>query len=371
MNLITPANAVLRAFDSILHLTTEQCSLIGTEAYPIPRFRESVIENLCDDAIASLKTQSQLVDVSIPAYVVGDLHGNLHDLVRIWTMIPDPFDKTILFLGDFVDRGDYSLEIVLLILALRIQYPRQIFMIRGNHEFSTINAKYGFKSDIENIFGSEKLWEKMNEVFSYIPLSAILGGKFFCVHGGLSPHLTRPINIADLPFPMPDMLPGLVTDLVWSDPSSSISEFVQSPRGIGFTFGQIAVSSLMKKWNLKGVIRAHEKLQNGIRESMNVITVFSTSGYTGNNSGGFCHMIDEQTIEKFYFRPIRFPKRDSAVFVDAPEFGKRAKIARQLLNRKTLQEGISPLRLSARRLSARTFVPDEAKSGRRRRSDVV
>lgn len=365
---VTPANTVLKAFDSILHISTEQCNMVGTAAYPIPRFKESVIESLCQDAINSLKNQSQLIDVSIPAYVIGDLHGNLHDLVRIWTMIPDPFDKTILFLGDFVDRGDYSLEICLLILALRIQYPRQIFLIRGNHEFSNINAKYGFKSDIEKIFDSDKLWEKFNEVFSYIPLCAILGGKFFCVHGGLSPQLTRPINIADLPFPMPDMLPGLVTDLVWSDPSSSVSDFVQSPRGIGFTFGQVAINAIMKKWNLKGVIRAHEKLQNGVRESMSVITVFSTSGYAGNNSGGFCFIKDEQTNEKFLFRPIEYPKRSDALFEDAPEFVRKAKMARQLPWK--IPEA-SPLRLSARRLSMRTYLPNEEAKTTRRRSDVA
>lgn len=306
--------AVLRAFSQMLSLGPEECVLIGTQACPIPAFPESLLDTLCDEAIATLKTESHLINVPLPCVVVGDLHGNLPDLIRVWTSQPAPYERHFLFLGDFVDRGEFSLEVISLVLALKIQYPDQIHLIRGNHEFMDINLKYGFYDEIMSIYSSDKLWRKLNTVFSYLPLCGIIGNSWFCVHGGISADLKVVSQVLTIPFPLEQMTPGIVTNLVWSDPSSDIKRFVQNPRGVGCAFGLVAADRFLFTNGLQKMIRAHEQQMDGIEVLGNVTTVFSTSGYSNDNCGAFLDVTTERTYDVHQYKPIPFKQRIHSVF---------------------------------------------------------
>ena len=311
---ISAASFVLESFHRLLNLSADECSEIGSPDNPIPKFPETVLDSLCDQAIDTLKHESHLIKVPIPCVVIGDLHGNLHDLLRIWTSLTNPYDQHILFLGDFVDRGCFSIEVISLVLALKVEYPGHVHMIRGNHEFRDINMKYGFRDDIDRAYAGDRLWNKFNTVFNYLPLCALLGGSWFCVHGGLSPDFKTLSQLDEIPFPLTEMTPGIVTNLVWSDPTPDVKTFQQNPRGAGCAFGSTAVDRFLITNGLKRIIRAHEQQKEGIEVFRNVTTVFSTSGYSAENLGAFLIVMDEMNYKVKILKPIKYRKRLDCVF---------------------------------------------------------
>lgn len=189
---LTTSSFILSNYRHLLNGNNESVEKIGSDELKIPSFSEDMLINLCNSAIDVLKQKNQtLIKIEIPAIVIGDLHGNLHDLIRIMNSIDDIFTNNLLFLGDYVDRGQFQIETITLLLALRIEYPDNFFLIRGNHEFIDINATGGFKDEILNAGYSETLFEKFNEAFFYLPIAALIDDQIFCVHGGLSPQFQK------------------------------------------------------------------------------------------------------------------------------------------------------------------------------------
>lgn len=202
VNLAT-SSFILSNYMHLLNGNNESAEKIGSEELMIPTFSEDLLINLCNSAIDILKQKNQtLINIPFPAIVIGDLHGNLHDLIRIMNSIDDIFHNNILFLGDYVDRGQYQIETITLLLALRIEYPDNFFLIRGNHEFANVNSCGGFKDEILNSGYSETLFDKFNEAFFYLPITSTIDDQIFCVHGGLSPQFQK-ISQIETDFKLP------------------------------------------------------------------------------------------------------------------------------------------------------------------------
>ena len=138
-----------------------------------------------------LKGEPTLLELHPPITLVGDVHGQLHDLFRIFDCCGYPPKINYLFLGDYIDRGFRSIETMILLFCYKILYPQSIFLLRGNHEFSSVNTNYGFRAEIRKQFllKGTHVWSQFNDVFCFLPLAALINGKVFCVHGGISPHL--------------------------------------------------------------------------------------------------------------------------------------------------------------------------------------
>lgn len=267
---------------------------LNPEETILPEFEADICEPLCQMAVDTLAQKGSLIKLSLPIVVVGDVHGSIFDLLRVFQVFGMPPKTKYLFLGDYVDRGSHSIEVICLLLALLSKYPEQISLLRGNHEFAHINRVYGFYNDIMNNYNNEDIWLYFQSVFSYLPLAAIINNAIFCIHGGLSPSLVKPSDISDIELPIISYEGNtLISDLVWSDPHDESSGFTGNQRGSGVLFGPDAVSSFLVNNHLKIIVRAHQCVADGFQSfaSNYGITVFSSSNYCNiiqNKCGAIC-----------------------------------------------------------------------------------
>jgi protein phosphatase len=285
---------------------------------------------LCTAAIAHLQRQLVLLQLRAPIYVTGDIHGNLFDLVRLLVLANLPPASRFVFLGDYVDRGDYSLEVTTLLLALMIANPGYVLLLRGNHEFHETNADYGFRTEILNSYCGDELFTAFNEVFAWLPMAAVINSRFLCVHGGLSPRLRSLADIAQLERPILTLEQSpLATDLVWSDPTTSCPMFQESIRGQGTCFGIEAMKKFFAETGISTILRAHQCVHDGIDKWPGgmLYTVFSSSNYasTETNRCGLLFVRPSLEIETFSLPPGFTLPRKQATFrkVSANEAAKR------------------------------------------------
>merc|ERR1719265_2093377 len=158
--------------------------------------------------------QPIFLELECPLKVCGDVHGQYADVLRLFECGGFPPEANYLFLGDYVDRGKHSLETICLLLAYKIKCPKNFFLLRGNHECASINRIYGFYDECKRRF-NVKLWRSFVDVFNCMPVAALVAGRVFCMHGGLSPELLSLDKINKIPRPIdiPDF--GLLCDLLW------------------------------------------------------------------------------------------------------------------------------------------------------------
>ena len=186
-----------------------------------------------------------------------------------------------IFMGDFVDRGYYSLETFSLLLAYKARYPDRITLLRGNHESRQITQVYGFYDECVQKYGSAEAWVALTGVFDYLTLAAIIDGKIFCVHGGLSPQTRTLDQIRMVDRNREPPHEGPFCDLLWSDPED-IDDWAISPRGAGWLFGGKVTKEFLHVNDLTLVARAHQLVQEGYMfhfEDDILVTVWSAPNY--------------------------------------------------------------------------------------------
>lgn len=238
--------------------------------------------------------QPNLLRLSPPVKVVGDIHGQFHDLIRIFNCCGYPPYSNYLFMGDYVDRGEKSLETILLLLCFKIKYPENFFMLRGNHESANITKIYGFYDECKRRLKNPRMWKNFVDVFNTLPVAATINDKIFCVHGGLSPELQDLSQIENIkrPTDVPDK--GLLADLLWSDPDPLIKNFSmnnwpKNDRGVSYCFGKKHVDHFCSKFKLDLIVRGHMVVEDGYEffNKRKIVTVFSAPNYCGefNNFG--------------------------------------------------------------------------------------
>ena len=254
---------------------------------------EQEIQLLCRKCKKIFAEQDVLLNLSSPIKVCGDIHGQYYDLLRLFGFGGYPPNSSYLFLGDYVDRGKQSIETISLLFALKIKYPENIFMLRGNHESSKINRIYGFYEECKRRY-DKKIWKLFSETFNYLPVAAIIEGKIFCIHGGLSPKLVSLDQIQKIqrPTEIPD--DGLLCDLLWSDPNSKILGWMANDRGISYVFGIDVVESFLLKFGFDLICRAHQVVEEGYQffGKKKLVTIFSAPNYCGefNNAGAIMNI---------------------------------------------------------------------------------
>ncbi|CDM63588.1 Serine/threonine-protein phosphatase [Caenorhabditis elegans] len=188
-----------------------------------------------------------------------------------------------LFLGDYIDRGPFSIEVITLLFAYRLLHPQKMFLLRGNHESRPVNMQYGFYNECKRRY-SVTLYETFQWAFYCMPLCAIVGGRIMCMHGGIPfgllsleqiDEFQRPTDIADV---------GIPSDLCWADPVSGVVGFQDSPRGAGHVFGEATVKEFNEKFKLDLIVRAHQVVMDGYEffADKKLVTIFSAPCYCGH-----------------------------------------------------------------------------------------
>jgi len=262
---------------------------------------ERQITLLCHASRDVFISQPILLELEAPIKIVGDVHGQYYDLLRLFEYGGFPPEANYLFLGDYVDRGKQSLETICLLLAYKVKYPENFFLLRGNHECASINRIYGFYDECKRRY-SIKLWKTFTDCFNTLPVAAVVDEKIFCMHGGLSPELKSFEQIRRImrPTDVPDS--GLLCDLLWSDPDKDISGWGENDRGVSYTFGPDVVTKFLNKHDLDLICRAHQVVEDGYEffARRQLVTLFSAPNYCGEfDNAGAMMSVDETLMCSF------------------------------------------------------------------------
>jgi diadenosine tetraphosphatase ApaH/serine/threonine PP2A family protein phosphatase len=243
--------------------------------------QEQEVKTLCEMVKELLIEESNVQPVKSPVTVCGDIHGQFYDLLELFKnggLIEN--DTNYIFMGDYVDRGYYSLETFTLLMAYKARYPDKVTLLRGNHESRQITQVYGFYDECQQKYGNANVWKYCTQVFDLLTLAAIIDGQVLCVHGGLSPDIRTLDQIRIISRQQEIPHEGPFCDLMWSDPEE-IETWQISPRGAGWLFGSKVTTEFAQINNLKLVARSHQLVQEGYKLMFDnkLVTVWSAPNY--------------------------------------------------------------------------------------------
>lgn len=292
--------------------------------------------------------------------VVGDLHGQLADLLLIFEKAGLPSSSNpYVFNGDFVDRGDKGLEITCILIMFQLLYPDHVFINRGNHEDFLINKQFGFEQEVLNKYAGKdarehekkqaaKLLQCTACFFSSLPLGVLIGndklGNGVCVlHGGITKdiklselrevrrekfgsimHTALILNGAmegTLSNDMDFEQAGLIVGVTWSDPQQKKGFKFNNKRGCGVYFGPDITAKFLSDHKLKYLVRSHECVEDGYYTTHDgkLITVFSASDYYGENSNQGAFIRFDKNLEPHYFTFCGYHERKALPSTDVVE----------------------------------------------------
>lgn len=292
---------------------------------------------IIEEVISILEKENAVLEIGskdekLEIVFVGDIHGSIESLLRIFDERGSPKNTKYLFLGDYVDRGRNSIEVIILLYAYKCLYPNNIYLIRGNHEFRNLTDHYGFKCEcLKRMKDGEEFYNRVTNSFKFLPICAIVNDSIFCVHGGISALIDNRQELMNITkvgdhFSEND---SVQAEFLWNDPDDSISAYKRSPRGLGAIFGREALDFFLKSLGFDLVIRGHQNERDGynwpFEENEGILTVFSAIDYCGTlNDGGYAvtnvetdsneekqNLVDVFTLDYFAKKKRIYPPEES------------------------------------------------------------
>lgn len=273
---------------------------------------ELEVSQLCANAKELLVEEPNLVPVNAPVTVVGNLHGQFEDLLKILDDHGEAPATNYLFLGGYVNRGHKGLEVLMYILAMKVANPDRVILLRSNHESREITQSYGFYDECCKKYGSLNVWRDCTDVFECLPLAACIDARAFAVNGGLSPDIVSMTDIQKIDRKRDVPSSGAFCNLLWSDPQEADEGWLKNDRGQGMVFGESEFDMFMRNNKLEKMYRSHEMCLMGYKQIFGgkLTTVWSAPNYCGKcDNLGAVLKIDDQLKEEFFtfkFTPHRF-----------------------------------------------------------------
>mmetsp|Transcript_31595 Transcript_31595/g.71066 ORF Transcript_31595/g.71066 Transcript_31595/m.71066 type:complete len:336 (-) Transcript_31595:67-1074(-) len=272
---------------------------------------ETKVKALCNKAREILAQEENVMQVRAPVTLCGDIHGQFSDLMELFEIGGKAPDTNYLFLGDYVDRGLFSVECITLLLALKVKWPDRITLLRGNHESRQITQVYGFYDECMRKYGNASVWKIFTDLFDYLPIAAMVEGQMLCCHGGLSPFVDSVDDINRIERLVEVPSNGPLCDLVWSDPQEWAKGWGSSPRGTGHTFGEDVSEEFLHHNGIENLTRAHQMVMEGYHwtHQNKVLTVFSAPNYCYRCGNRACIMEVDEHYRRTFLQFDRAPKR--------------------------------------------------------------
>ena len=265
---------------------------------------EPSLKHLIEKLTEILIEESNISLIKSPVIICGDIHGQFYDLLKLLSLGGSLPKTNYLFLGDYVDRGNNSVEVIELLFCYKLKYPNNIFLLRGNHESRQISFTYGFYEEITRKYGNSNPWRYIMDLFDYLPLSAIIEQKIFCVHGGLSPFISTVDQIRLINRKLEIPHDGAFCDLLWSDPDD-IETWNISSRGAGWIFGYKVVNEFNYLNGIELICRAHQLVNEGYKfwfKDKNLVTIWSCPNYSYRcgNKASFMKISGNGNLREFF-----------------------------------------------------------------------
>jgi diadenosine tetraphosphatase ApaH/serine/threonine PP2A family protein phosphatase len=264
-------------------------SLLKKYRENIPKTASEIQDLLVEMEKTFSKEPSMIKIQKGPCLFVGDTHGDLNASMKVVQKFLKRNELTLVFLGDYVDRGEQQLENVLFLFLLKKANPDHVILLRGNHEEKQMNQYYGFQSVLSQTFGtdSNSLFTQFQQTFAQLPLCVLTWNRIFGVHGGI------PISMKDKTITLEEIeqrvrgatyiedLDFITAQLLWNDPKEDVKGAVPSSRGIGFYFGKDKFEQFIDANNIQFVIRSHEVFQSGYKYFFDnqLVSIFSALDY--------------------------------------------------------------------------------------------
>jgi diadenosine tetraphosphatase ApaH/serine/threonine PP2A family protein phosphatase len=282
---------------------------------------EDTVMRILDELKLLLMQTETLIEIQSPVVIVGDIHGQYEDLQELFRTAEiknkTPESTRFLFMGDYVDRGHFSLNTFLLLATYKLSYQDRIFLLRGNHECRQVTMQYGLHTECVTNYGHSGIWTALMRIFDLLPSAALIDNCVFSVHGGLSPELPFIRRLATIRRiqELPDN--GILADLAWSDPGDfKDSDFRPNSRGAGYLFGENALHKFCRLNKLKLMTRSHQLAKDGYQWHFptkstkegpikgKLLTVWSAPNYcyTQKNAATFLLLEDPMTVELVPFK---------------------------------------------------------------------
>jgi predicted phosphodiesterase len=255
----------------------------------IPERPNQILELLSEMQDIFSKERNIIKISRSPCLFIGDTHGDLNASKKVVQRFLEDPHLNLIFLGDYVDRGLQQLENVLFLFMLKKDYPRNIILLRGNHEEEQMNINYGFRDLLFQTFGkaAETLFTAFQQTFAQLPLSVLTWNRIFGVHGGI------PVNMKDISIKLEEIAKKvrgathlndfdfITAQMLWNDPKEGVQGAIPSHRGIGFFFGPDKFQQFTDTNNIEFVVRSHEVFQNGFKYFFNkkLVSIFSALDY--------------------------------------------------------------------------------------------